>query len=311
MFFVPTVSQFFQPPLYWQQFEDLANALLSEVYNIPDAQQFGRSGQAQDGVDAFGRSKRYGMIGIQCKRLSDLDENGIPLPGGPITQKLLREEAAKSIGFQTKLSIWILATTARRDTNVQKWVNDLNEEWETDNRSCRAMVWSWDDIVGYLNAFPELQRWYYEDVIKVRSAKDLDEFILATIRMAFSRPAFEVPLHCESPDEFLKALSDTQRAVRTGELLDRESRQVIRKAVGGWHDIDDRDAREGLHLVNQSLRHLRTKILTGLKDGKIRHVNGFLDFTDMRLARQLEGHREEGIALLNKVLASVGMEPVG
>ncbi len=107
---MPTVSQFFQPPLYWQQFEDLANALLSEVYNIPDAQQFGRSGQAQDGVDAFGRSKRYGMIGIQCKRLSDLDENGIPLPGGPITQKLLREEAAKSIGFQNKLSIWILAT---------------------------------------------------------------------------------------------------------------------------------------------------------------------------------------------------------
>src|SRR3546814_20254679 len=102
------------------------------------------------------------------------------------------------------------------------------------------MVWSWDDIVGYLNAFPELQRWYYEDVIKVRNAKDLDEFILATIRMAFSRPAFEVPLHCESPDEFLQALSATQRAVRTGELLDRESRQVIRKAVWGGLVIDDR-----------------------------------------------------------------------
>src|SRR3546814_10864817 len=82
----------------------------------------------------------------------------------------------------------------------------FNDEWEADNRNCRAMVWSWDDIVGYLNAFPELQRWYYENVIKVRNAKDLDEFILATIRMAFSRPAFEVPLHYESPDEFLQAL---------------------------------------------------------------------------------------------------------
>lgn len=308
---VPTVSQFFQPPLYWQQFEDLAHGLLGEVYSSPDAQQFGRPGQAQDGVDVFGHSKRYGMIGVQCKRLSDLDENGSPFPGGPITRKLLRQEAAKSLGFKAPLSIWILATTARRDTAVQTWVNELNEEWEADNRNCFAMVWSWDDIVGYLNAFPELQRWYYKDVIKVRNAKDLDEFVLATIRMAFSRPAFEVPLHCETQDEFLQALSDTQRAVRTGELLDRESRQVIRKAVGGWHDIDDRNVRDGLRLLNQLLRHLRTQVVTGQKDGRIRHVNGFLDFTDMRFARELEDHREKCVEVLNEVLASVGMDSVG
>ncbi|MBS0981500.1 hypothetical protein [Acetobacter thailandicus] len=308
---MPTVSQFFQPPLYWQQFEDLAHGLLGEVYNCPDAQQFGRPGQAQDGIDVFGRSKRYGMIGVQCKRHSNLDENGSPFPGGPITRKLLYQEAAKSLGFKAKLSIWILATTARRDTAVQNWVNELNEEWEADNRNCRAMVWSWDDIVGYLNAFPELQRWYYEDVIEVRNAKDLDEFILATIRMAFSRPAFEVPLHCETQDEFLQALSDTQRAVRTGELLDRESRQVIRKAVGGWHDIDDRKVRDGLRLVDQLLRHLRTQMVTGQKDGRIRHVNGFLDFTDMRFARELEDHREKCVEILNEVLASVGMDSVG
>jgi hypothetical protein len=168
---VPTVSQFFQPPLYWQQFEDLAHGLLGEVYSSLDAQQFGRPGQAQDGVDVFGRSKRYGIIGVQCKRLSDLDENGSPFPGGPVTRKLLRQEAAKSLGFKAKLSIWIFATTARRDTAVQNWVNELNEEWEADNRNCRAMVWSWDDIVGYLNGFPDLQRWYYEAVIKAAAPK--------------------------------------------------------------------------------------------------------------------------------------------
>lgn len=284
---MPTLSQFFQPPQYWQQFEDLAQGLLGEVYDIPDAQQFGRPGQAQDGVDVFGRSKRRGMVGMQCKRLSDLDENGDPVPGGGVTRKLLRAEAEKSLGFKSKLSIWILATTARRDTAVQGWVNEINEEWEDDGLDRRAMVWSWDDIVGYLNAFPELQRWYYAEVIKVRGAKDLDEFILGTIALAFSRPAFEVPLHCESPDEFLQALSDTQRAVRTGELLDRESRHVIRKAVGGWRDIDNRDVRDRLELVNKSLRHLRTQILIGLKDGRVRRVHEFFDFKDMRVARDL------------------------
>lgn len=122
---------------------------------------------------------------------------------------------------------------------------------------------SWDDIIGYLNAFPELQRWYYEEVIKVSGAKDLDEVILTTIAMAFGRPAFEVPLHCENPDEFLQALSDTQRAVRTGELLDRESRHPIRKSIGGWRDIDDTHVRDGVRLVDKALRHLRTQIEQG------------------------------------------------
>jgi hypothetical protein len=308
---LPTVSQFFQPPQYWQQFEDLAKRLLGEVYDIPDAQQFGRPGQAQDGVDVFGRSKRRGMIGIQCKRLSDLDENGAPLPGGPVTRKLLRSEAEKSLRFRPKLSIWILATTARRDTAVQGWVNEVNEEWDTAGRDRRAMVWSWDDIVGYLNAFPEIQRWYYEEVIKVRGAKDLDEFILGTIALAFSRPAFEVPLACESPDEFLQALSDTQRAVRTGELLDRESRHVIRKAVGGWRDVHERHIRDGLELVNKSLRHLRTQVVMGLKDQRIQRLHGFLDFRDIELAHDLEHHRAECVRILNDVLAEMNIPPVG
>lgn len=286
---MPTVNQFFQPPLYWQQFEDLANGLLGEVYNIPDAQQFGRPGQAQNGVDVYGRSKRYGMIGVQCKRLADLDPNGDPYPGGPISHKFLRDAANGALVFKPALSIWILATTARRDTAVQGWVNELNDEWEAQGRKRRAMVWSWDDIVGYLNGFPELQRWYYEEVIKVRGTRDLDEVILATISMAFSRPAFEVPLHCESPDEFLQALSDTQRAMRTGELLDRESRHVIRKAVGGWREVDDPDTRDGLRVVNKLLRYLRAQIEQGLKDHRIRRVNGFLDFADMQFASGLIG----------------------
>lgn len=307
---MPTVNQFFQPPLLWQQFEDLANGLLGEVYNIPDAQQFGRAGQAQDGVDVFGRSKRYGMIGVQCKRLADVDANGDPYPGGPISRKFLRDAANDALVFKHTLSIWILATTARRDTAVQGWVNELNDEWEAQGRDRRAMVWSWDDIIGYLNGFPELQRWYYDEVVKVRGSKDLDEVILSTIAMAFSRPAFEVSLHCESPDEFLLALSDTQRAVRTGELLDRKSRHVIRKAVGGWREIDNTDIRSGLSVVNRRLRHLRSEVEQGLKDCRIRRVNGYLDFADMQYASHLEQLRRECVESLNEVLESAKMPPI-
>jgi hypothetical protein len=108
------IWQFFQPPLYWQQFEELCTALLTEVYSVPNAQQVGRPGQAQHGVDVFGTSSRYGRIGIQCKRLADLDENGNPYPGGPISRAFLRDEADAALGFTSDLSLWILATRTAR-----------------------------------------------------------------------------------------------------------------------------------------------------------------------------------------------------
>lgn len=304
-----TVSQFFQPPLYWQQFEDLAVGMLREVYDVADAQAYGRPGQAQNGVDVYGKS-RYGMIGIQCKRLSDLDENGNPYPGGPISRAFLRAAAEDSLAFNPKLSLWILATTARRDTRVQGYVDELNQEWEDKRRGRRVILWSWDECISYLNTFPPLQRWYYQDVIRVRGAKDLDEVILRTVAMAFARPAFEVPLHCETPDEFMQALKDTQKALRTGELVDRESRHVIRKAVGGYHEIDDDDCREGLGRVDKHLQQLRSRIEQGLSNKTIRRDNGFLDISDVVLAGDLTALRAQCIHGLNQVLLKAGIPPI-
>lgn len=297
-----TISQFFQPPLYWQQFEELAAGLLREVYDVPNAQQYGRPGQAQNGIDVFGRSRRFGMIGIQCKRLSDLDENGNPLPGGPISQRFLRDAAEESLSFPHSLSFWILATTAKRDTKVQGFTEELNEDWKRKGLDRIAMVWSWDDCVSYLNSFPSLQQWYYRDVIQVRGTRDLDVMILQTIAMAFHRPAFEVPLHCETSEEFLQALKDTQRAMRTGELLDRQTRHVIRKAVGGWREIGNSDWREVLGNIDKLLRDLRAKLAQGLEDGTIKHQYHFLEFQDHQFARELAELRDKCLRDLNRLL---------
>ena len=42
------VTQFFQPPLYWQQFEDLTQSVVEIVYGVAMADKIGRPGQAQD-----------------------------------------------------------------------------------------------------------------------------------------------------------------------------------------------------------------------------------------------------------------------
>lgn len=71
-----TIHQFYQPPLHWQQFEEFAAQLLAEVYDVPTAQLNGRAGQAQHDVDVYGRSKKHGLIAMQCKRLSDCSTIG-------------------------------------------------------------------------------------------------------------------------------------------------------------------------------------------------------------------------------------------
>jgi hypothetical protein len=305
-----TVSQFFQPPLYWQQFEELCVGLLTETYDVPNAQQLGRPGQAQNGVDVYGKSSRHGMIGIQCKRLAELDEHNNPFPGGPVTRAFLRKEAKSALAFKPDLRLWILATTVRRDTRVQGWVDELNDEWDRAGRNRIAIVWTWDECISALNNYPNLQRDYYRDVIGVRAPGDLDEIILQTISMAFQRPAFEMPLHCEAPTEFLQALQDTQKAVRTGELVDRISRHVIRKSIGGYRELANVSAREKVGEIDRQLRQLRSLLEQGLKDCAIRFTGGYLDIQDSALAGFLDTLRQRCVDDMNQVLVAAGLPAI-
>ena len=113
------VTQFFQPPLYWQQFEDLTQSVVELVYGIATADKIGRPGQAQEGVDVYAARTSVGSIGVQCKRLDDLDENNNPLPGGPINRKLLKSELDKALAFRPKLDIWVVNRRPTLTLHVQ------------------------------------------------------------------------------------------------------------------------------------------------------------------------------------------------
>jgi hypothetical protein len=305
-----TIHQFYQPPLHWQQFEEFAVQLLAEVYDVPTAQPYGRPGQAQHGVDVYGRSRKHGLIAMQCKRLSGLDTSNQPLPGGPISRKFFFDEAKAIEAFPHAISIWILVTTVRRDTRVQGYAEEVNERWGKKGIDRTATVWSWDDCVSHLNSYPELRKRYYRDVIQVNSVGDLDQMVLETISMAFNRTAFELPLHIETPNEFLQALQDTQRALRTGALLDRKSGHVIRKAIGGWRQIHDPEWRSALGKIDRNLRTLRTRLEHGLKDGTIRRTNNYLDFTNLRQLQDLEELRERCVRDLTDVLINAGLPAI-
>jgi hypothetical protein len=303
------VTQFFQPPLYWQQFEDLTQSVVELAYGVAMADKIGRPGQAQDGVDVYAGRSRVGSVGVQCKRLDDLDENNRPLPGGPINRKLLRSEAEKAISFRPKLDVWILATTAKRDASIQRQARLLDEEHRSAGRF-QVLLWFWEDYVTWLNTYSDLQQRYYDQIIGIRNARDQDRLILETIAIAFHRPAFTDPLRQEHADDFLQALKDTQAALRTGELVDRQSRHVIRKAVGGWRYLEEPAWRAALKDLDDELTELRGLLVAGIKDGRLEQRRGYLDVRDHRLARDLERRRHDCLARLNDLLVRAALPPI-
>jgi len=299
------LTQYFQPPLYWQQFEDLTQSVAQTVFDVPYVQKVGRPGQAQDGVDLYAQTN-LGNLGIQCKRLDEFDENNHPYPGGPITKKLLSTEAEKALRFSPKLNTWILATTAKRDATAQKFARALSAKYQEEDKFT-VLVWFWDDFVTWLNTFSNLQAWYYNDVIKIRNAHDQDRLILETIATAFHRPAFTTPLGNENLDDLLQALTDTQTALRTGELRDRETRHVIRRAVGGWRQLDDSTWQARLKDLDGELNSLRQALVTGLKEGLLKQHRGYLEVKDQTLGHDLDTRRQRCIIKLNDLLGCASL----
>lgn len=110
-------------PKDWQAFERHSRLLFEYSLGDPATQNNGRQGQAQHGVDIWGR--RGGgdgpLVGIQCKG-KDADYHGA------VTKAELRREVKKSAAFRPSLKEFILITTAPDDAKIQEAARLLEEE---------------------------------------------------------------------------------------------------------------------------------------------------------------------------------------
>src|SRR5689334_18430564 len=107
-------AQKIPPPKHWQDFESLCRDLWAEIWEDPNAQLNGRSGQQQNGVDVSGHpqgSARW--AGVQCKGRSD----GY---GSRLTLADLKSEVDKAKQFQPPLQELVIATTAPKDATVEE-----------------------------------------------------------------------------------------------------------------------------------------------------------------------------------------------
>ncbi|SAK53958.1 hypothetical protein AWB77_01486 [Caballeronia fortuita] len=163
------------PPADWQKFERFCRDLFSAHWADPSAQQNGRGGQQQNGVDCFGRNWTTGELeGVQCKGKDGRYDKAL-------TVDELTKEVGKALTFKPRLSRFILATSGQADAKVQQVAREISVQHRAKGLF-PVEVLSWDMLVGLLEKHADVFRAHYGDLVKKIFAIGQQESPLIAIR---------------------------------------------------------------------------------------------------------------------------------
>lgn len=143
------------PPRNWQDFESLCCDLWARIWDDPNTQKNGRSGQAQHGVDIVGSPSNADgkYYGIQCKGKDNYS-------GSILTVSELNSETEKAEKFSPRIECFIIATTSAKDASIEMRAREITEG----NRKkgiFSVHVFGWIDIVEKLSENPDIINKYY------------------------------------------------------------------------------------------------------------------------------------------------------
>ncbi len=123
--------------------------LFREIWQDPYAQEYGRIGQKQDGIDIIGKRKDASKHEAVQATIET-----------PLTEAKIEKdyESSKSLGVE--LNTFIIATSSKRDVNLQKYAITLSNKGPHD---CK--IWFWDDLVEKLADYDHIRKKYYPDYL--------------------------------------------------------------------------------------------------------------------------------------------------
>ncbi|WP_423048842.1 hypothetical protein [Undibacterium sp. Dicai25W] len=141
------------PPKGWDEFEDIVCSMAKVQWKGTSFQRHGRQGQAQNGVDVYGYDAEDKIIGLQCKNTIE-----------GISESIIADEIQNAESFQPPLSKLIIATTAKTDKELQKYVRMISEQRKIAGKfSVEIYFWSgiWQILTADDNAlfqhYPQLK----------------------------------------------------------------------------------------------------------------------------------------------------------
>lgn len=142
-------------PQNWQDFESLCKILWIHIWELTpgDVKKNGRMGQAQHGVDVYGKPKGCSSyIGIQCKGKDDYTH-------AYLTELEIDNEIEKAKSFKPCLQKLIFATTANKDAQIEEYIRVKNIH-NIEQGLFEIDICSWEDIVDLIEAYPIVKKWY-------------------------------------------------------------------------------------------------------------------------------------------------------
>lgn len=252
-------------------------------------------------MDVYGYNyNQEERTGIQCKKRTIKSRPGDDSPSNTLTIEEIDAEIAAAEGFSPKLDRYIIATTGPRDARLQEHVRKLNGS----SQSFGITLWFWDNYVDALNEHPELMYRYYENVLKFRKEYNRLQHYLLMLAMAFDRPALRTPFCCENrADDFIRAIADTQQAISTGCLHDRQGRIVDQAPL-------PRPRSPNLKIAARRLASARDLATKSLANEKIVQHAEMLEIRDPSVVASLNALRSEAINLLNTTLRENNLQEV-
>lgn len=168
-------------PKNWQDFEDVCKELWRDNWPCREIQSHGRNGQAQYGVDVFGipdgEDKYYG---IQCKHKSIGEE---------LTEFEVDNEVEEALKFPAPLKMLYIATTAKNDAKIQKYV--MKKDVENRKKGLFGIrVYSWAEISDLLRQHTKVLNWYREEKFYQRSMELYINSIRISEKSVILKPQF-------------------------------------------------------------------------------------------------------------------------
>ena len=141
------------PPATWQRFEELCADTFAADWRDPGLVRYGRTGQAQHGVDILAAHGAAWPIGLQCKQKTRW-------PPKKLSTSDIDAEVAKAIQFTPSLKAFYILTTAEIDTAATSHAANLTKAHKK-KRLFSVYVIGWQEICRRATLHPEVARKHF------------------------------------------------------------------------------------------------------------------------------------------------------
>ncbi len=199
-----------RPPPSWDKFEEICADLFSRIWDDPQVVRYGTRGQAQNGVDIYGKDEGADS-GVQCKGKRDW-------PPTKLTIAEIEGEVEKAKAFSPKLESFIIATTAENDTRATDRANAITAEHEKDGLF-RLTIYGWTELVRRLNDYPDLLKKHFSTFTLRRMEESMPDAVADRVieRLSEANTAIDPTNREQAPPAQLSALND-----RLADALERD-----------------------------------------------------------------------------------------